>query len=96
MHHQLIAMHNNAHVILKSYSFQTHWECEVESKDESLAFKLVGKGPTPDEAVDDAFAKWNRITRAVPEFLGMLPPPAIEDAHDGDAMIEPIDDEIPF
>lgn len=98
--YKLIAMHQNAHVSLRSYSFQSEWTCEVESKDEHLMFKISQVGATPSEALDAAHAKWLRVTGAVPEFISALPPPtaaSIEDAHDGDSFVQPpIDDELPF
>lgn len=101
MQNKLIAMHNKAHVALRSYSFQTHWECEVEGKnDDTLVFEITGRGDTPEQALDDAYAKWSRVTKAVPEFIGMLPVPEPEqsDHQDGDQFVTSPsgDDDIPF
>lgn len=96
MDHKLIAMHNKAHVSLRSYSYQAEWTCAVESTAGDMQFKIEATGATPTEALNAAHEKWCRITGAVPEFIGMLPPP--DDSQDGDQFITqpPVDDDIPF
>ena len=76
------------------------WTCTAEGAYDGTAFKCQGNGETPDEAINATYAKWLRITDAVPEFVGRLPAPLAEDAHDGDSMIQPqaptTFDDIPF
>lgn len=108
MQNKLVAMSHGAHVHLSSYSFWSHWEITVESSDEAMQFKIKDRGDTPEEAINTAYEKWRKITGALPEFIGLLPPPPLApDAQEGDHFIDPdngdevrvdvpLDDDIPF
>lgn len=96
---KLIAMKQKASVQLYSYSYHTDWYCTVESKDQELMFKINTEGHTPSEAIDLAYERWLKLTGAVPEFIGALPPPAPEEYQDAEHMVvidDEVDDDIPF
>lgn len=59
----------------------SNWSIRVEGKHDGSAFQVKGEGVSLQDAVDDAYPRWLRITNALPEFLGALPAP---------------DDEIPY
>ena len=88
----------NADVYIHKFSY-SEWMCRAEGNNDGLGYKIESKGDTVEEAVDAAFTKFLRITGAVPEITGALPPPALpDDSIEGDHFITPsqVDDDIPF
>lgn len=86
------------HLMSTPYSSgDTAWTCFAEGEHDGTAYKITGQGPTPPAAAQAAWERWVKLTDAVPEFLGALPPPSPSDYQDAEHMVTPpTDDDIPF
>lgn len=84
------------HLMASPYSSgDTTWTCFAEGEHDGTAYKITGNGSTPSAAAQAAWDRWIKLTNAVPEFLGALPPP--EAYQDAEHMVTPFtDDDIPF
>lgn len=82
-------------IFMAHYTFSSspeNWVVNIKREEAGVKIEINATGPTYEEAINNALAKWTRTTQNLPEFKGAV----ISHYPPNEHPIEPFNDEIPY